>query len=366
MGLALCLAVNLPPVLAAAPATAPAAAPVIAVGDSITPDQLLNLMADKFGAVIVTTAPLSGTVVYDRELPSNADQAIEAVNEMLMRTGYQALASKGTASGRLVLRITSKEEAKAAAIAESPVTYGLDPLKIDISDRNRIVTHVIPLTHSELLDTVEKSLSSEKDVTVTVTGEPEHNLLVLAGPAISVRHAVQTMLSIDTPPPEIVVTSVRLRKLNAQAGVDAIDRQFNQGNPDKTLRAFAYLRTNTVTLSGDQSMVTQGVVFLQVLDAATPEPPPFQFEMPQREFRPNSPGIAPASQPGAKLEYGNWPSFGLDVAAGTDENTDLPWSGEATSKGPNRGSESGSNQPLGSADLRQPGNSSHIGSNSAA
>src|SRR6185503_1710012 len=97
-------------------------------------------------------------VVVTRELPDDPQKAIDAVNEMLAPAGYKGVPSVAGSAGapskshRIVLRIQSTGEARTQELQTGPVTFGSDPRKIDISDRNRMVTHIAPVTHRNLLN----------------------------------------------------------------------------------------------------------------------------------------------------------------------------------------------------------------------
>jgi hypothetical protein len=269
-----------------APATAPA------VGERLSVSDFVNMGAAKLQAMVVFPTTPTGTVLFDRPLPDDPDDALVALNDMLAPAGYQAIASRGQ-TGRLLLRVGTLTEARRAAVAQSPVTYGVDPAKIDVSERSRIVTHVVPLTHGDLLPAIERSLAEDKDVSVTVAGtgkDGDRCQLILSGPAGNVRQAVRSIVAVDKPAAAEDAQLVRLQKLSPEAAMEALARQFPE-NGDAGLHYVADMRTRSILFSGPSSALDSAVLLLKGLDAAAPEPRLPDIQIPER-----TPSLLPFSR----------------------------------------------------------------------
>ena len=56
-----------------------------------------------------------------------------------------------------------------ACPAESPVTSGTDATKIDVSNADRQVTHMLPVTHADFLDNLKRAAAQDKEVSADDT-----------------------------------------------------------------------------------------------------------------------------------------------------------------------------------------------------
>ncbi len=294
-------------------AAPPATAPALRVGDVISADDLFALVARRYGLVIVNIKPLTGNVTITSDLPDDVAQAVESLNVMLKPLDGQAVLTPPVHAGdRVVLRIVTPREAKALALAVGPVSSGIDPKQIDVSDRDRMVTHLLPLAHADLLDAVSKAVTQDPGVSLTVTTlAPNAFQLILTGPAIKVRRAVETAIAIDKPPTPPVLRILKLKNLDAQTGADAMEQSFNRGPPEEMLRVTADPRTNSVLFSGPEMVVLEAMLTLQRMDdtPAPVEPAP-HIEMPLRRLPvPEVPDTAPATRPGAGLMRPESPSL---------------------------------------------------------
>lgn len=309
------------PAVAAFPrvTTAPAATSRTALrpGEQLPAEDLLAELAFRTGIIIVKADSLPGEVTITQDLPPEPEKAVSAVNEMLAPLGYRAIHVKNTTSAHLVLRILSFADARKEELQTGPVTMGNDPRKIDIAQRDRMVTHILPMNNSEMLAAARNAAAEQKDVEVTAAGNRRDGYrIILTGPALSVRRAVETVVAIDPPPAAApgMFRSIQLTHLDAEGSAAVLNGPYGRdSNGNQVIRAIADKRTNSLIISGPDLEVMQAIQLLQRMDVdalpkASPElpgvvPPPAQTIPPAPPPTPVIPGTRPGPpEPGARLD----------------------------------------------------------------
>jgi hypothetical protein len=290
-------------------ATMPAPRPAFAVGERVSAEDLLAEFAYRTGIIVVKTDTIPGEITVTQAIPENPEKAVAALNEMLGPLGFHAAHTKNITSTRLSVRILREADARKEELANGPVTLGNDPRKIDVSERGRMVTHILPVNNPELLETLRKTAGEQKDVTATVAGSSREGLrLILAGPALSVRGVVERAATLDPAPPPpatagpAMVRSIQLKQLEAQGSAAILNEQYGRdANGKEVLRALADPRTNSIVISGQELDVLRALQLLQRMDAELPAPqlPPVEVPAPRMQIPPSAPTPAnPATLPG--------------------------------------------------------------------
>jgi hypothetical protein len=312
-------------------ATTPATQAALVPGERIAIEALLGALAEKTGIIIVKSDSIPGDVVITRELPDDPQKAIDALNEMLAPAGYKGVPSLAGSNGtpskshRIVVRIQSTGEARTQELQTGPVTFGSDPRKIDISDRNRMVTHIAPVTHPNLLNNAKRAAADVSDVTITVTGTPETGMqLILTGPALSVKKSLENAIAVDPPPAQNqLVRSIRLRNLDAEGSAATVNTTYGvDAAGNQVLNAVADKRSNTLILSGTDIAVLQAMQMLERLDAVPSGPQKLPEVVPPQRLLP------PPAKPPRPVTPGNMtqprsPSALLDGTRPVAENASL-------------------------------------------
>lgn len=309
-----------PPLPTATAATAPAP---LRPGDTVAIEALLADLAFRTGILIVKADSIKGDVVVTEAFPEDPTKAVAILNEMLAPAGYRGIAVKNSTSTRLVLRILSDAEARREELLTGPVTLGDDPRKIDVRERDRMVTHILPLKHPDLLEPARRAAEQEKSVQLTVSGNAESGYrLILAGPAATVRRLAETVLALDPvqPADATIFRSIQLRNLDAEGSAAVLVKTYGQdaaGNP--VITAIADKRTNTIILRGPDLQVFQAIQLLQRMDATAAPPPasPLPAVPPPAPLPPVPPPTPanPATRPGAAA-----PAPWLDEIASSPDN----------------------------------------------
>jgi hypothetical protein len=301
--LAAAAAAPAPPQTMPAPTTAPATAPAVKVGDQVVIDDLIDLFAERTGAMVIRTKPLQDRVQLTDDFPADPAQALRVLNDMLAPANLTAYRTK-TLADRFVLRVMSAAEARERALAEGPVTAGVDPRQIDLTDKARMVTHIVPLLHGELMAAARRAAGEEKEVTVTVAGAADTQFqLIITGPAAAVRRAVEFVVALDKPAVGKSITrAVHLKTADAAAAAVAVDRAYGSTLGENALRVEVDRRSNTVVLQGPEPTVFQALGTLEWIDM---QPPPrVEFKIPPRTpslpMNPAAPPAPPAPRQGSQ------------------------------------------------------------------
>ncbi len=278
-----------PTATAAAPATTSQSAPAFHThfdgGDPIS--DYFKAMALRFGVAIVQPGPIKAFIVKPFDLPSKLEEAIALGQAAL---APQGLTLRQTVSDNIiVLSVMTTEQARQADLQESPVSSGLELEKIDISRPDRIVTHLLPVSHPETAAALQRIAVQTKDVKADIAGTPETGItLILTGPAKGVQEAATNILKIDTPDTtKTVARTLQLHNINAEELATSLNATFV--HQEGSLKAVADRRTNSIVITGPEDKVLDAMVQDIGMEAShrrgTPLPPP-------------SAAPQPASQPG--------------------------------------------------------------------
>jgi len=300
-------------------ATAPAR---FAKGDSI--NVLLGAIAARYGVIVVQAKPVDAQILSAGELPGTMDAAIDLAQQLLEQQGY-GIIRKVTAkpNPHVLLRIVTAQEAKRALVEESPVTSGTDAQKIDVSEPGRQVTHLLPVSHAEVINNLQRAATQDKDVSADVLGTEAQGLtLVFTGPAEKVKKAVAAVAALDKGSDrEVVVRTIQLKNQDAVAAANSLNGTYGgaklgEGAP---FRAIAEPRTNTVVISGSAVEVVEALSLLARTDAAAgPKVPGPRPEIPDRLLRGSDtppPTVIPERvTPGRGGDGGRAPSGGAGEA----------------------------------------------------
>jgi hypothetical protein len=261
---------------AAAPAAAPAAAQP-AVHEKTEPairttfengepiDDFFTALAVRFDVMVVQPQPVEAFILRRFELPATLQEALAIARQTLEPQGFSILQS--LADKRLVIRIVTTKEAKKAELAESPVSYGTAGEKIDTSDPRRQVTHLLPISHTDMIDSLRRTAMQDPEVSAEIAGGTAIGAnLILTGPALKVQRAVETVVKLDKPVGgPIVARTLALQHLDAETTAHALNAGFAQGTAP--MKAVVDLRTNSIVITGPEDRVLEIMVTLVVQDA---------------------------------------------------------------------------------------------------
>jgi hypothetical protein len=268
-------------------------------------EELLAEFAERTGIIVAKADTIPGEVTVTSAIPADAEKGVAALNEMLAPAGYRAVHAKNITSTKLSVRILNDADARKEELQNGPVTLGGDPRTIDVRERNRMITHILPINNPELLEAVRRLAAESKDVAVTVAGTPREGYrLILAGPALAVRGIVERAVTIDPAPAAAVgpamVRSIQLKRLEALGSAAVLNGQYGHDAQGKeVLRAVADPRTNSIIVSGQDVEVFRAIQMLQRLDAdaasATEAPVAPPAAVPAPGLVPPAPAPTPAN-----------------------------------------------------------------------
>lgn len=268
-------------------------------------------LAVRFGVVIIQPPALDVYILRSFDMPAKVGDALTIARETLEPQGYSIV--QKISDGRVIAHIVSVKEAKKILLSESPLSFGTQGEAVDVSDPTRLVTHLFPIAHAEVAESLRRSAKLDPDVSAEITGGGEIGAnLILTGPALNVQRAVETLAKLDKPTEATMVArTVTLQHLDAQSAADALNGAFAQ---DATpMKAVADRRTNSIVVTGPEDRVVEVMVALVSQDAkqgrvlpppgrtAPPIPiPPAAEPLPP----PETPVPAPAERPEANRTTG--------------------------------------------------------------
>ena len=145
----------------------------------------------------------------------------------------------------IILTVITTEEAHQADVQNSPVSSGINLEVIDISKPDRLVTHLLPVSHIDMVTTLQHMATQNKGVEATVAGSADTGMtLILTGPAKGVQDAAASIVKADKPDSSKTVTkTIQLRGANAESIAASLNSTFaSQNAPAK---AVADRRTNS-------------------------------------------------------------------------------------------------------------------------
>src|SRR5262249_11352167 len=152
---------------------------------------------------------------------------------------------------------------------------------------SRQVTHMFPITHLDMLEAVRRSVAAERDLNVLVAGGQIQAELIITGPALKVRHAVENAAAIDPPPPPPISATIKRTNLDARLAAGQIEEAYRDRPPEQMVRALFDQRTNSVILSGSDVGVLEASMMLRRMDTIPQRIElPEKVEIPERRFAP--------------------------------------------------------------------------------
>ena len=252
------------------PATAPAAREAFNGGEPVS--ALIGAIADKFGVMVVSRQEVKAFVLKPVAMPANLDQAMTLLQDTLEPQGY-GIIRKVTAppDPHILINIVTAKEAKAAALQESPVSSGIEPANIDVSDPSKLITHLLPIAHAALIASLDRTAAEDKEVTVSEIGSAAAGYtLIISGPAAKVKKAVTAVVGVDKPAESAVtMRMLTMKNGNAMAMAESLNQSFA---PNSGMRAVADRRTNTIVVTGPEAGVLNAMVRVIAVDAGPRQP----------------------------------------------------------------------------------------------
>jgi type II secretory pathway component GspD/PulD (secretin) len=231
-------------------------------------------MSQRFGVSVLQGGEkeIKATILKPVDMPAKLDEAVDLLQHTLEAQGY-GLVKTVTSSGHVLLRVTTAKDAQAAAIADSPVTMGLDTGKIDTSKPDRIVTHMLPVQHRDMADALRRTATQDKDVEATVSATADAGYtMILTGPAKKVRDAADAVLKIDKPDDsKVMVRTIPLHSIDAIHTAETLNADF--AREQVAMKAVADRRTNSIILTGPEDRVLEAETTLTGMDKARPVRP---------------------------------------------------------------------------------------------
>ncbi|HEY4329618.1 MAG TPA: hypothetical protein VGN88_07770, partial [Phycisphaerae bacterium] len=242
-------------------------------GDSV--NDLFTALSLRFNVIVVQVKPAKAFILKNFELPEKLDDAVALARQNLEPQGYGMVESVN--AGQVILRVVSAKDAKAAELSDSPVTYGTATEKIDTSKPERQVTHLLPITHPEMIDKLHRIAVEDNEVSAEVMGNSAVGLsLVFTGPAKKVQHAVDAVIKVDEPDTwKLVARMMTLKHFDAEETADRLNRSF--ATDPAPMKAVADKRTNSIVITGPEDRVMNVMVDLIGLETTQgpmlPKPP---------------------------------------------------------------------------------------------
>lgn len=180
----------LPP---AAPAVVAPAVPAAPPGGPFTLEfrgarlgQVLDFLSQAAGFVIVNPIELPAPITLIARQPLTPEQAVEALNGVLIDQGFTAIVRVRT------LRVVPLAQARQQNL---PVEMGADPAKIPETDR--MVTQVIPVGYAAVRDLAENLAPLLNSATATLAANESSNSLILTDTQANVRRIAAIVQAID-------------------------------------------------------------------------------------------------------------------------------------------------------------------------
>jgi hypothetical protein len=290
-----------PGVPAAAPAEPAATQPTRTKFENGEPiNDYFTSLAVKFGVMVVQGKPVDAYMLRDLEMPEKLEDALKVMRQTLEPQGYSVLQS--LSNKRLVLRVLPSTDARKFELSQSPVTFGTAGEAIDVSDPERQVTHVLPISHVDMLETLQRTSTQDREVSAEVAGGGTIGVdLILTGPALKVQRAVEAVAKLDkTMGGAIIARTLTLKYLDAQATADALNAGFSRD--PAPMKAVVDARTNSIVITGPEELVMEVMVALigqeakrgPVVPRPNVEPPPTLPILP-----PSVPSSSPVDRGGA-------------------------------------------------------------------
>jgi general secretion pathway protein D len=149
-------------------------------------NDVLNYLSEAAGFVIVTDAPVTGTVNVTSRQPVNADEAVDILNTVLISKGYAAIRN-----GR-ILKIVNKNVAAKSTI---PLRVGTDIRQIPPKDE--IVTQILPVRYvdaAKLIDNLRPLISDSAQV----SANDSSNAIIMVDTQANIRRIAEIINALDT------------------------------------------------------------------------------------------------------------------------------------------------------------------------
>ena len=176
---------------------------------------VLNSLSASAGFIIVQAQPVSGTINLVSQQPVTADEAVDALNSVLIDKGFV-----GIRNGR-VLKIVPREGAQQLNL---PVVVGSDPQVIPAKDN--LVTQILPVRYldvGKLVDTLRPLLSPNANI----SSNDASNAILLTDTQVNIRRIAQIISALDTNVSSISVIKVyALKYADAKELADLLTQLF--------------------------------------------------------------------------------------------------------------------------------------------
>ncbi len=177
---------------------------------------VLNSLSAAAGFIVVQQTPVSGTVNLNSQQAVTADEAVDALNSVLIDKGFVALRN-----GR-ILKIIARDSAQKNN--DVPVNVSADPTKIPRKDN--MVTQIMPVRYVEvakLVDTLRPLLSDN----ATIASNDNANAVVLTDTQANIHRIAEIIHALDSSVSSISVIRVyTLRYADAKELADVITELF--------------------------------------------------------------------------------------------------------------------------------------------
>jgi len=250
------------------PATTPARTPREKFSADDPIDALLSEIAFRYDAVIVKAKSTDALMLKDVEMPATLDGSLKLAQSVLEPQGL-GLIRTTSASGNLILKLTTSKEAKEVAQAQGPVTSGSDPTRIDVTKPDVQVTHLMVVNHNDMVDSLRHTAMSQKGVEVNLAGTARTGYtMIFTGPALGVQRALTEVVKLDDIPKVKTATKV-VTLHNISAAESAFNLNAGFARDGLGLHAEADRRTNSVIITGPEDLVPQAVINLIGMDGYT-------------------------------------------------------------------------------------------------
>jgi hypothetical protein len=317
----------LPPPAAAPRAAAdtrPEPAPPARFENGEPMDGFFTALAVRYGVMVLQPKPVQAYILKSFDMPDKLEEALALARQTLEPQGFSILQS--VVEKRLVIRIVTTREAKLAELAESPVSFGPEGEKIDVSKPDRPVTHLLPINHPDMLEALRRTALQDPEVSVEATGGTAIGVnLIFTGPALKVQRAVETVAKLDKPVGgPIVARTLALQHLNAETTANSLNTLFT--GDTAPLKAVVDRRTNSIIVTGPEERVVDIMVTLVGQDAKQgpilPPPPPVPAITPPGPVM--APQVPPTSRPGAEQPGARRDATGGDRYGFADDFPALP------------------------------------------
>jgi general secretion pathway protein D len=213
---------------------------------------VLNYLSEAAGFIIVPEVDVRGRVDVWSNQPLTKDEAIEVLNQALVRNGYAVLRDGRT------LTVVTREEARKRDI---PVRRGGDPESIPKNDQ--IVTQIIPVRFINAVQ-LSRDLAPLIPSTATLTANEGGNALVVTDTQANIRRLAEIIKALDTSVSSLSAVRVfALRYADAKTVANVLREVFANDTStarglDPRARFFAFMRGGGGSGGGEGQAATEG------------------------------------------------------------------------------------------------------------